>query len=239
MIEINLLPGAKKKKAGKGGGFAMPDFKALSGLVKDPWLIAFIASWVVVGAVVALFFLPRRAHVADLEPKLEAAQREAQRMNRVLRTRSQYEARRQALESQIDVIRDIDRERYIWPHILQEITRALPAYTWLDNLEPRTVAAEASVNGDSSAGAVQGFQLTGKSADIQAVTRFVRNLEDSPFIQNVATISTGTVVEQDKEVYTFTVTAQYQHPDSTLLTMEPLSTTLVQGVRSGGGARRR
>jgi len=30
MIEINLLPGAKRKRSGKGIGIRLPDFKALS-----------------------------------------------------------------------------------------------------------------------------------------------------------------------------------------------------------------
>ncbi len=238
MIEINLLPGAKKKKAG-GKAFTLPDLKALSGLVKDPWMIAFIASWVLVALMVGLLYLPKRAHLADLEPKFDAAQREAQRMQRVLATRRQYEARRDSLMRQMAVIANIDRERYVWPHILQEVTRALPQYTWIDDLQPRSggSAVAGTEAADSGAGTLQAFQITGKSADIQAITRFVRNLEESPFIQNFATISTGSVMEQDKQVYTFTLTAQYQRPDSTLLTMEPLSTTLVQGVRSGGGAR--
>src|SRR5438477_319565 len=41
MIEINLLPG-KKKRAAPGGGFklALPDFRGLIASVKNPWLIA-------------------------------------------------------------------------------------------------------------------------------------------------------------------------------------------------------
>lgn len=232
MIEINLLPGAKRKRSAKGAAFQMPDFKAMAGLVKDPWLIAFAGSWLVVGALLALMYLPRRAHVAELEPRLAAANREARRMSNILNRRRQFEARRESLLAQIAVIRNIDRERYIWPHILEAVTRALPAYTWLDEMGFRAGGGEADSTGTT------GFQLSGKSADIQAVTRFVRNLEESPFLQNVATISTGTVSEQGRDVYTYVVTAQYTHPDSSLITMQPLSTTLVQGVRSGGGRRR-
>jgi Tfp pilus assembly protein PilN len=232
MIEINLLPGAKRKRAAKGAGFQMPDFKALAGAVKDPWLIAFVASWLLLGLMVVFLYLPRRAHVAELGPRLIAAQAQARRMQQVLAQRRQFEARRESLLAQIAVIRDIDRERYVWPHILEAVTRALPAYTWLDEM-----AARAGTGGEDSS-AVTAFQLTGKSADIQAITRFVRNLEDSPFIRNVATVNTGSVTEEGRDVYTYVVTAQYSHPDSTLITMQPLSTTLVQGVRSGGGRRR-
>jgi hypothetical protein len=62
MIEINLLPGAKHKRGGKGGGFALPDFGALLSQIKDPWLVAAIATWVVVvlGAVWFTCRGPRR-----------------------------------------------------------------------------------------------------------------------------------------------------------------------------------
>ena len=231
MIEINLLPGVKRKRAGKGLKLQLPDFKNLQGLVKDPWLLAFIGSWVLVAAAVGLLYLPRRAHVNNLEPRLNDAYREALRLQRVLAVKGQFEARRESLLSQIAVIRDIDRERYVWPHIMQAVTRALPQYTWLDEMMVRQAGEQ-----DSTLGT--GFQITGKSADIQAVTRFVRNLEDSPFLTNVATVSTGSTNEQGRDVYTYVVTAQYSHPDTSLLTMQPLSTTLVQGVRSGGGRRR-
>ena len=49
MIEINLLPGKKKKAAGAGIKLSMPDFRAIIAQVKDPWLIGAIGAWVVVG----------------------------------------------------------------------------------------------------------------------------------------------------------------------------------------------
>ena len=129
MIEINLLPGAKKKRGGKGGGFQMPDLKALATSVKDPWLIACAALWVVFAVFVGLFYLPRKGAVAELVPKLETTQREAQRLEAVLRTKAEMESRRDTLLAQVSIIRDIDRERYIWPHILDAVTKALPT-TW-------------------------------------------------------------------------------------------------------------
>ncbi len=231
MIEINLLPGAKRKRSAKGAGLQLPDFKALAGLVKDPWLLAFIGSWLVFGLVFALLFLPRRAHVLELEPRLQTTQNEALRMRGVLSRMTRFQAQRESLQTQIGVIRDIDRERYVWPHIMQAVTRALPQYTWLEEMNVRTGS-----EGDSAGGT--SFQLTGKSADIQAITRFVRNLEDSPFLSQVSPISSATTTDEGRDVHTYVVTALYSHPDTSLITMQPLSTTLVQGVRSGGGRRR-
>lgn len=230
MIEINLLPGAKKKRGGKGAGFQMPDLKSLAASVKDPWLIACVAGWLLVSAAVGFFYLPRRSRIAALEPQLAAAQREARRLEAVLRTKTETEAKRDSLLAQINVIRDIDRERYIWPHILDAVTRALPPYTWLDQMTNQAAAA------DTGSGGV-GFQVTGKSADIQAVTRFVRNLEESPFLQNATAVSTAVVREQEHDVFTFVINVAYQQPDTTILTMQPLAASLVQSYRSGAARR--
>ena len=231
MIEINLLPGAKKKRGGKGAGFQMPDVKALVASVKDPWLIACVVGWVLFGAVLGLAYLPRRHAIEALVPKLAQTQREATRLQAVLRTKAEVEAKKDTLITQINIIRDIDSERYVWPHILDAVTKALPPYTWLDDISSR------STEGDSSGRGPVQLQITGKSADIQAITRFVRNLEESPFLENATQVSTAIVQERGRDVYTYVLNVKYQQPDSTLLTTQPLAATLVQGYRSGSRTR--
>lgn len=232
MIAINLVPGARKKRGG-GAGLKLPDLKSLVASVKDPWLIATVAGWLLVVAGVSLFYLPRRAQVSALEPKLAAAQREARRLQAVLRTKAETEARRDSLIQQIEIIRAIDRERYIWPHILDQVSKALPPYTWLDDLSSR--AAEGV---DSGMTAGPQLTISGKSADIQAITRFVRNLEESSFLEGATTVSTAVVTDQGRDVFTYTINVRYQQPDSTLLTTQPLAATLVQGYRSGAARGR-
>lgn len=230
MIEINLLPGTKRKRGGGGFKFALPDLKALSGLAKDPWLIACVVGWALVGLLVVPLFLRSRSQVAVLGPRLEAAQREQRRYAALVTRKRQFESTRDSLIRQIDIIKGIDRDRYVWPHVLDAVSKALPPYTWLDNIDPR--------GGETDSGGAPAFQITGKAVDPQAFTRFLRNLEESPFIEGVAPVNTGIVNEQGRDVTTFVLSARYQVPDSTLLTWQPLAATVVLGVRSGGGARR-
>ena len=229
MIEINLLPGARKKRGG-GAGFKMPDLKSLAASIKDPWLIACVVGWVLVAGLIGVFYVPRKTQVHALGPRLDSIEREARRLQEVLRTKSEAEAKRDTLEAQINVIRDIDRERYIWPHVMDAVTRSLPPYTWLDQVSYRSGA-----DVDTSSGLY--IQLTGKSADIQAVTRFVRNLEESPFLQNCVLVSTAVVREAQHDLISYVIDVQYQQPDTTLLTMQPLAASLVQGYRSGTARR--
>jgi Tfp pilus assembly protein PilN len=230
VIEINLLPGAKRKRGGKGLKLSLPDLKAFLGSVKDPWLIACIISWALLLGAVTPLWMKGRGQVAALGPKLEAAQREERRYAALVARKRQFEQARDSLIAQIEVIRGIDKDRYIWPHLLDAVAKALPPYTWLDNLQSR--AAEGDTTGSPS------FQITGKTVDMQAFTRFLRNLEESPFIEAVVPGSTGLVSEQGRDVTTFVINARFQVPDSTQLTLQPLAATVVQGVRSGGGVRR-
>src|SRR5207247_2183893 len=41
---------------------------------------------------------------------------------------------RDSLVAEIGIIRGIDADRYIWPHMLDQITKALPPYTWLTSI---------------------------------------------------------------------------------------------------------
>jgi len=230
LIEINLLPGAKRKRGGKGLQLALPDMKALLGSVKDPWLVACIVSWVLALGVVTPLWMKGRGQVAALGPRLEAAQREQRRYAALVARKTQFERARDSLITEIEVIKNIDKDRYVWPHILDAVSKALPPYTWLDNLQSRTA------EGDTSG--VPSFSISGKTVDMQAFTRFLRNLEESPFIEAVAPVSTGLMNDKGRDVTTFVINARYQVPDSTLLTWESLAASVVEGVRSGGGARR-
>ncbi len=229
MIEINLLPGAKHKRGGKGVSLALPDIGKLLSQVKDPWLVGAIAAWalVVVGAIVG--YLPRSHQVKTLEPQLEAAKRDSIRYSGILTRKAHLERQRDSLLAEMQVIRDIDRDRYIWPHIMDAVTKALPPYLWLDELSSR---------GGETADSGASITIQGKTADPQALTRFMRNLEDSPFIQGVTIVSSALVAEQGHDVTSFSLNARYSVPPVSLLTMEPLAASVVQGVRSGGGARR-
>src|SRR5262245_31662536 len=135
MIEINLLPGKKKVAKGAGMKLSMPDFKAIIAQVKDPWLIGAIVAWVIVGGGGALLFIADRARMARAESRLEAVRAEKRRYDIVIAQKRQAEKVRDSLLYEINVIRQIDSDRYIWPHVLDQTTKALPPYTWITRMQ--------------------------------------------------------------------------------------------------------
>jgi Tfp pilus assembly protein PilN len=220
MIEINLLPGKKKAAPGAGFKLRLPDFRGLIASVTNPWLLAASAAWVLLLVGGGALFVTSRARLAVLNSRLQAVQVEKQRFDAVIAQKRQSEKMRDSLLAEITVIRRIDADRYIWPHILDQVTKALPPYSWLNG-----ITSVATVTDTAAAPAVR-FTITGSTVDIQAYTTFLRQLAASPWFTDVVPASSQTVVEQDRPVTAFSVTARYRIADSVYIHTVPLTQAL-------------
>lgn len=207
MITINLKPGTKRAKA-SGGTLAggMGSFKALSVDIKDPWPMAAIAAWVLAIGFLAWVGVGASMRMSSLEPELDQARSENRRHRQLLAQKRKAEAVRDSVVAQIATIRQVDRDRYTWPHILDEVSRALPQWTWLTGFVPLTGA------NDTTGTAAARVQITGRTMDIQGLTRFMRQLEDSPFLTDVAVISSTTIVDAGRAVTQFVITTTFSPP---------------------------
>ena len=246
MIQINLLPGATKK-AKRGGGKSLDVSSLMSGLserVKDRWLAAAVVSAVVgVGAIVAMFLI--QSHQTKTLTAAEAqGLADSTRYASVLKDRTHLEAKRDTLLRQLNIIRTIDGDRFVWPHVLEEVSTALPAYTWLTGLsytgtpqgqnlvaanpqgpsapKPKKAAAfQTSIPLDT----VQ-IRVLGRTVDIQALTRFMSDLEDSPFFGNVTLDKSQVATDNGVQVTDFQLTMLYTRPDSSVIRRVPLNVSV-------------
>jgi type IV pilus assembly protein PilN len=233
MIEINLLPGKKRKAAGGGAGFkfALPDFRGLLASIKNPWLLAASATSLVVVGGGLLWFITQSTRLRVAQNRRTEVQAEKRRFDAVIAQKRQSERIRDSLVAEITVIRGIDGDRYIWPHVLDQLTKALPPYTWLTS-----VLGQSSVAGSPSAGAAAPpsqadssgrppviVWITGSTVDIQAYTTFLRQLSASPWFTDVTPATTSTVVEADRPVTAFNVAVRYRVADSTYIRTVPLT----------------
>ena len=235
MITVNLRPGQRRKRGGnplKGllDGFA--GLKELSAKVKDPMLMAAVGAWIFVAAALGLIYLNQLRQLYTLEPRLEQARTENRRFNAFLADKRRQEKIRDSLLAQITVIRNVDGDRYTWPHLLDEITKALPAYTWLVDLgytaPPPPPARRPGAVADTAdtlrpPPPPLAFQINGRTIDIQAYTRFLRQLEASPWIVDVMPVSAQTVVEKERAITAFTIRASYTKADSAYIRTAPYS----------------
>ncbi|HEX9935984.1 MAG TPA: PilN domain-containing protein, partial [Longimicrobium sp.] len=67
-----------------------------------------------------------------------------------------------------------------------------------------------------------GFTLEGNAATTQALTRFMKNLEGSAFIRDVALVTSEQTETQGRTYLKFTLEARWEQPDSTLVETVPV-----------------
>jgi len=231
MIEINLLPGQKRKAPG-GGKLRMPDFRAVAANVKDPWLLGAIAAAVVVFGGNGLLYVMNNARLNRVETVLRGVQAEKRRYDAVVAQKRQAERVRDSLAAEMMIIRSIDADRYIWPHLMDEITKALPAYTWVTTVSsmaapPPATTTTGTTSMDSLVASEVRVSVDGRTVDIQAYTTFLRQLAASPWLTEVLPTRAATVIEQDRPVTEFNITMRYRGADSLYIRTVPL----VESVR--------
>lgn len=247
MIEINLLPGAGKKARGgrsRGPGLGA----ALAGAaksIKDPFLLGGVATATLCLLAVGGLWFTQSAQASDLTEREQRAVQDSTRFAAVLAERRAAVMQRDSVVRQINVIKSIDNNRFIWAHVMDEVSRALPAYTWLTSMTqtsaaptaqsaapaPTAPAANDSAKGKGSptrkvaepASPTMKFRLVGNTVDIQALTRFMKDLEASPFIQNVQLVKTSIVTQDQKEVTEFLLDAEFQSPEPGAIRTVPVS----------------
>jgi Tfp pilus assembly protein PilN len=230
MITVNLRPGQKRKRTGSPFAGVSARAKAIGARVKDPLLLASAAAWIGVLLWLGWVWTSNTRELHALTPHLEQVRVEHKRFKNFIGQKRHQELIRDSLVSQIGVIRTVDGDRYVWPHVMDEVARALPAYTWLTEMSPsagRPAAAGVAVAAaDSTADTTTkalSFKITGRTVDIQAYTRFLRQLEASPWVQEVTPISAMTVVENERPVTAFTLTATFHKADSAYIHTVALS----------------
>ena len=246
MLEINLLPGGARKKAAAGPSV---DFNAmfagLKGRMGDMWSVGAIAA-IVIALGVGGYLYWRQGHDRTVaETRLQKAQEDSVRYAKVVAQRNAAQAKRDTLLRQVNLIKAIDDDRFIWPHIMDEVSKALPLYTWITIMGyggtpqgstnivalpvtpkkagPDTVKVKKPPVIETTPPRDQVMlRITGRTVDVQAMTRFISQLEDSPFLSNVYLERSTPNSEVGSDYYQFQLIINYTRPDSMAVRRLPL-----------------
>ncbi len=243
MIQVNLLPGTASKSRDSDFNVSGMFSDAVSS-VKDKYLLGAVGTVASVVLIVGFLFIGQQARERTLTEREQRAIQDSARYRVVLQAKAKAEATRDSLYQQVAIIKSIDDSRYLWPHLLEEISNALPQYTWLTSVTQTSAppsstvqdstkkappagtaakdptAAEKKARADSVlavASRSTKFRLVGHTVDIQALTLFMKTLEASPFIQNVQLTRSDLVLVETKEVTEFQLEAESQKPPAVLV----------------------
>lgn len=203
MIEVNLIPGEQKGSSGrrrKRGPSIGGALKNVS-LGGDPWTTALVVAAVVVPLAILGLWLNQRSATAELEERLEVATADSARLADLRAVSDSLTDRQQSIRERVALVEQLDRNRFIWPHIMDEVSRSLPDVAWLTSLRQLSAAPDLR------------FQVQGMAASPLVITEFVRSLQSSPYVTDVRILgSQQQALEEGLAVQAFTLTARYRQP---------------------------
>jgi Tfp pilus assembly protein PilN len=197
MIRINLGPErkpAKAKAAAPGAlreGGSGPQGLLLASILMAGLLVAVGWSW-----------MTNREH-AKWNHKVDEAQAELTRLEDVRKKGDLFKHQKELLERKIQLITDLKKKQSVPVHILDQVSKNLPEFLWLD-------AMEATQNTIS---------IQGKATTYNAVSNFYDNLSSSGYFTGVDLGKTS----EAPEGVSFSLTCRFQPP------AEPAAETHPQG----------
>ena len=212
MIEVNLRPGGKKRTSrGARAPLALPSFGAIP---KDSYILGAAGAVTVVIIAASYLFLNVTGRFGELSVAVDEAVADSILYADLIEQHDALRARNDSIAQKVSIIQEIDGDRYVWTHLMDEVARALPDYTWLTRLVQ--VSADQEVQ----------FRLEGRAGNMYALTRFMADLEASSFIRAVQLIETTQVPETQgtvsRVVHGFTLEASYERPPEEVIETVPL-----------------
>ena len=215
MIEINLLPGATRKARRvrrKGGPSPLAKLKLPD--TGDRIALFSAASTVLAVLLVGWLWWSTGNRQQELEVAIDGAVRDSARYAALREANAEQLARQDTIAQKVQIIQEIDAGRFVWAHLLDEISRAVPSYTWLTGVQ-----ADGSATGDKLHPT---FAINGSAGNTLALTRFIQDLEASPFMRQVTLQTTTQAQSEGRKYYTFQLRASYEDPPPEAIRTAPL-----------------
>jgi Tfp pilus assembly protein PilN len=104
--------------------------------------------------------------------RLEEQRQDSIRLAAIIDQTNALTARRDSIAARVAIIQEIDADRYVWAHLLDEVGAAVPEFVWL---------GEVAYSGDNPLT----VRIGGRAGSTFAVTNFMRRLEASRFLSAV------------------------------------------------------
>jgi Tfp pilus assembly protein PilN len=158
MIRVNLLE-RKQKEPSK-----LPSINlgGSTGLVAALLVLASVG-WI------GWRYVDNKGQIGELKTRIADADKQIENLKKVLKQVDEFQAKKKALEKKVEVISSLKRQQRVPVHLLDQISRQIPDYLWLEAMEEKEA----------------GVSLKGRATNYNAVSNFYNNLKDSPFFSEV------------------------------------------------------
>jgi len=217
MIRINLLAERKGAREAPAAGPAIAVGGEGAGGTLQNLVLAALLIAVLVGF--GGFFFYVKSRVAHLERDIRTADAELARLAEIRKKMDEYTRQKDLLERKVNLITQLKKNQQVPVHLLDQISRNLPDFLWLDNLRQ-----------DPNNHLV----ITGKATTYNAVADFYNRLIQSGWFLNV----TQGRVNEVPEGVSFTITGDFaagKIQDSDTATATATTSSSGSGAGEGQG----
>jgi Tfp pilus assembly protein PilN len=184
MMKINLLPPEKRKKIKKVKPAKKKTVEAAAPKIKfevkfDLYLaVPLTAAIIIVLLIVSSFFWLGHKE-KNLKTSQQAMKVELNKLNQIIVRTDNLKEQTKKLRERMEVILNVDRNRYLWPRILDEVSAAMPNYTWLESIAEKTPFPQLTI------------RLEGVTMNNLLLSQLLSNLENRELLNGVKLISSS------------------------------------------------
>jgi Tfp pilus assembly protein PilN len=213
MIEVNLHPTGPKARRRRATAPSLPAWLRPSRggtEERDPWTVVALAIPAVALLAIAAMWFSQRSKTAELEASIVEAVADSTRLADLRALSDSLVARERTIRERLALVQGLDEGRFVWPHLLDEVSKALPEYTWLTAIRTSSPLPDLRV------------QVDGLAANPLAITRFVRNLQESPFVSGVTIIGSQQQLVDNVAAQAFKILVRYADPPAATVERTPV-----------------
>ncbi len=190
MIKVNLIPKEERRKVKAKKAIGLPKI-TLKGWDVYASLVALVLSILLV--LYLSFNYDKKIKKTKVD--IQNAKIELEKLKPEVELVNSLENKQKDLNVLIDLVKNLNLNRSLMVHIIDEVNKCIPDYTWL---------LEMSVSGNA-------ISISGVTFSNLIVTQFMQNLENSDYISEVSLIETKYVNIEEHNLMQFSLQAKV-HP---------------------------
>jgi Tfp pilus assembly protein PilN len=190
MIRINLLAVERERTKRRA-------------LIPAAHRVAIAASLILVGTALLIgwWYWSLRSESARMDDEIVKAEVEMQQLRSVLVQVRQFETSKAALQQRVTLIEQLRRGQSGAVHVVDEVSKALPEYTWLTELTQR---------GDE-------FTIVGMTTSLTGVSDYIANLSTSAWFRPPIELIDSQIDRAQKAsepIIRFSIRARFTNPEA-------------------------
>lgn len=184
MIKVNLIPKEERKKVRAKRAIGLPKIT-----LKGWDLFASLGLLIISIFLVFFFNFNYTRNIKKTKGDIQTTREELEKLKPEVELVNSLESKQKELNVLIELVKNLNMNRSLIIHVVDEINKGLPDYMWLTDMN--------IFSGN--------IDISGITFSNIIVTQFMQNLENSDYISNVTLIETKYVNIEDHNLMQFSI----------------------------------